>query len=416
MASESGAIGGKPRYLHGLNRNVAVFFGHSMLLHVGLMGVTDVLLNFYLVSIGYEPGVIGLLQGLPRLGGFVTGLPVGLVANRMGNRRILVLSSYGLAASVAAVVIFPGLFLLGLSRFALGFFFGAGQVVTSPYMVTLTRREEHTAQFAYHNFVSMVAVATGSFVGGYLPLWLSTVFAIPTLGGIPAEQTPNAYRAALLIGALMVLLSVIPLYALPKDKSHTAPKPDEPIYDGPVPWGLLIKLSLPLFVFGISGGLTFPFYNLFFRERYGLVDSTVGTILALGWLSMALIPMLNPVWERRVGRASALTGLMIAGTVAFFGLGASSILAFAVPFYLLGIGLRNTMQPLYQPLLMGTLPPHLHALASSVGLVLWNIGWFGSTSSFGFLEANVGYGSIMLIVGVFVLLNGLAITLVFRKG
>lgn len=404
-------------HIPGLNRQVLIFLIYSLIFHIGLFGITDSLLNFYFLSVSYEANTIGILQALPRLSGFLTGLPVGIFANRLGKRRIIILSTYGVALSTMAVVLLQGLPLLMISRFLLGFFFGAGQVVKPPYMVTLTKRDEHTAQFSYHNFISMSAVALGSVLGGFMPLVISKIFSLSRIGDLPAEQTPEAYRGAILLAALLILLSVIPLYWLPKDiLSQEAPK-KEKRRSSPrnIPWLRITKLSIPLLLFGISGGLTFPFFNLFFRETFDITDNIVGIILALGWLGMALIPLLNPIWEKYVGRAHALTGLMTISAIAFFGLGVVPTLLFAVILYTIAIAVRNTMQPLYQPLLMDSVPSNFHNLASSVGLVLWNFGWFASTMSFGFLKGRIGHSSIMMLVAIFVLLNGVSILVAFKR-
>ena len=84
-------------------------------------------------------------------------------------------------------------------------------------------------------------------------------------------------------------------------------------------------------------------------------------------------------------------------------------MAIAIVFYVLAIGIRNTMQPLFQPLLMDSLDAACHNFASSVGLVMWNIGWFLSTFSFGLLQSAIGYRNIMLVVAFFVVLNGISI-------
>jgi MFS family permease len=390
-----------------------VFFLHSALIHIGLMGISDVLLNFYFVSLGYGPGVVGVLQALPRLGGFLTGLPVGMVANRIGKRRILIIANIGIAVSLFLLVLFPTLWMLGVSRFLVGLFYGANQIVTAPYMVTLTSREEHSHQFAYHNLISMASVAAGSVLGGYLPLAIAAFLSLEGTAVIPPEQTQTAYRVSLAIASAVILAGTFPLYSLPirretRKSKHNTDDPQEK-----TPWGLLLLFAVPLFFFGISGGLTFPFYNLFFRESFGIIDATVGTILALGWMGMGLVPLLSPSLEKRVGRSWALMILMAIAGVAFFGLGAARTLLVAVPFYLVGISVRNTMQPLFQPLVLDVLPERLHNLNSSIGMVSWNIGWFGSTASFGYLLSTVGYSGMMYIVAVGVLINGAAIVMIF---
>lgn len=402
----------------GLNGQVLLFLCHSLFFHVGLLGIADILLNFYLVSIGMDAQTIGLLQSLPRLSGFLLGLPVGWFANRLGNRRLIALSTACLALSVAATAFTQALPLLAFSRFCWGACFGANQVVKPPFMVTLTQPSEHTAQFSYHNLVSMLAVSLGSALGGALPIFVSGLLGIDGGAGLRPEQMPLAYQGGIVIAALIIMLSVLPVLAL-----GGAPVASRSGAGGHVsyenasrrqawrdlPWRRLARLSFPLFIFGISGGLTFPFFNLFFRDVFGIRDSAVGGIIGLGWLAMGLVPLLNPLWEARMGRARALAALMAASALAFLGLGMSGALPAAVGFYVLAISLRNTMQPLFQPLLMDALPAELRNLASSVGLVLWNLGWFGSTLSFGLLQATLGYRNIMLLVAFFVLLNGLSI-------
>ena len=395
----------------GLNGQVLLFLCHSLLFHIALLGIADILLNFYLVSIGYDTETISLLQSLPRLSGFLIGLPIGLVANRIGNRRLIVLSTVGLALSVAATALTQSLLVIALSRFLWGACFGANQVVKSPYMVTLTPSGEHTAQFSWHNLVSMLSVAAGSALGGALPIVMSGALSIAAAGGLRPEEMPLAYRASILCAALLLFLSAMPLLLLKRRPAGAQMQRAILGFGRSVPWRRVLRLAFPLFVFGISGGWTFPFFNLIFRDLFGISDSVIGGVIGLGWLFMGLAPLLNPVWEARLGRAGALTALMIVSAAAFVGFSLSQALWIAVIFYVMAIGIRNTMQPLFQPLLMASLDAEHHNIASSMGLALWNLGWFASALTFGWLHAAVGIRAIMLLAAAFVVLNGLAIRL-----
>lgn len=407
---------GSIRHARGLNGRVLLFLCHSLLFHIALLGIADILLNFYLVSIGYDTATISLLQSLPRLSGFLIGLPIGLIANRVGNRRLILLSTAGIALSVAATALTQSLAVIALSRFLWGACFGANQVVKPPFMVTLTDRSEHTAQFAYHNLVAMLAVALGSALGGALPLIASAWLAIPGAAGLPPEEMPLAYRAAIIGAAILLLLSNVPILSM-RVRVADGEGAAQASFGRwrSTPWRRLCRLTLPLFVFGLSGGLTFPFFNLIFRELFGISDSAVGGVIGLGWLVMGLMPLLNPLMEARLGRAGALTTLMLISAAAFVGFRLSDSLAIAIVFYALAIGIRNTMQPLFQPLLMDSLDETWRNVASSIGLVMWNSGWFISTFSFGFLHSAIGVRNIMLVVAFFVVLNGLTIHVTARR-
>ena len=412
-------LAARRRWLHagripGLNGQVLLFLCHSLLFHIALLGIADILLNFYLVSIGYDTATISLLQSLPRLSGFLFGLPIGLVANRIGNRRLIVLSTVGIALSVAATALTQSLLVIAFSRFFWGACFGANQVVKSPYMVTLTPRGEHTAQFSWHNLVSMFSVAAGSALGGALPIVMSGALSIAAAGALRPEEMPLAYRASILSAALVLLLSAAPLLLLNRRPASGQMQRGIRGFGRSVPWRRVLRLAFPLFIFGISGGWTFPFFNLIFRDLFGISDSAIGGVIGLGWLFMGLLPLLNPVWEARLGRAGALTGLMLASAVAFVGFSLSQALWIAVVFYVMAIGVRNTMQPLFQPLLMDSLEQEYHNIASSMGLAMWNMGWFVSALTFGWLQAAVGIRVILLLVAAFVVLNGLTIRLTAR--
>jgi MFS family permease len=389
---------------------------HSGIYHFGLMGIPDVLLNFYFVSLGYSPEVIGLLQSLPRIGGLLTGLPIGLYANRIGARRIIALSTVGVAASLLVLALFPSLLMLGISRFWLGAFYGAGQIANAPFMTTLASEGQQTRLYAWHNIISLSMAALGAFVGGYLPGVIVALFPTAVAGADFPAQTPFAYGAGLVLAALITFASLLPLLPI---RDHDLPIPPTPrrtpIAMRALPWARMVWLGVPLLLFGFSGGLTFPFYNLFFRESFALDDAAVGAILGIGWMGMGLLPMLNPFWERHFGRVRALGITLTIAAVAFFVLSIAPSLALAVVAYAVAISTRNTMQPLFQPHLMEILPEHERAVTNSVGFVQWNIGWFLATSMSGFWQTQYGFDFIMQLVAVSVFITALTILYIFRR-
>ena len=178
----------------------------------------------------------------------------------MGNRRLILLSTAGLALAVASTALTQNLAIIAISRFAWGACFGANQVVKPPFMVTLTDRSEHTAQFSYHNLVAMLAVAIGSVLGGLLPTVASAALSITGGAGLRPEEMPLAYRASILCAALALLLSCLPILAL-GGRAKTGGGRAGSVAWRRAPWRRVVRLTLPLLVFGLSGGLTFPLFQ-----------------------------------------------------------------------------------------------------------------------------------------------------------
>ncbi len=377
----------------------------TVLYHVGLFGIPDVVLNFYYVSLGYSPVDIALLASVPRIAGLLSGLPVGLFSSRLGERRVLVISTLGAGACLALTVLVPSMLSLLIARFFLGFFYGAGQIVLSTLMLRSVRAERANLYFSVFNIISMTCMAFGNLIGGYLPTWLA---------GADFATSSRGYGSALLFCTFLITLSVIPLFGIVNAPQKR--KTSDSLLTK-IPYKLISFLCIPMLTFGFTGGLTFPFYNLLFRTTFSLPDQAIGQLLGFGSLSMALLPMLNPWLARRFGSSTALSILMLVASVAFFVLGAASgmgILATSIIAYLIAIGTRNTMQPLFQPLLMGRLAPELHNIGNSIAMVIWNVGWFTATAISGILQTQVGYPAIMIIVSVGVFITAISMFVIYR--
>lgn len=400
--------------LEGLReRNVWFFILYSAIFHLGVLGLADIVLNFYFVSLGHDTEVIGLLQAMPRLAGLITSIPLGLLATRVGSRRMVLWATAGLCAAMLLKVLVPTLPALAAGQFLHGLFYGAQQIAIAPLMVTLVPAAALTRFFALHNVISMTAMAFGSFVGGRMPAFFAMLFS----GGVAGsqaftDQSPLAYGATILSAIVVVLGGLLPFWwvrgAAPATQS-TAParQSQRP------PWLYLAFVSLPMLTFGFTGGLTFPFYNLFFRSRFALPDEAVGTILSIGWMGMALLPLTNLWWERRFGRVWALGLMLSIASVAFWIMGMAPVVSISVIAFTIAISFRNVLLTLYQPLLFDHLPVALHNLASSMINVMWNLGWFGATLISGFWQKTYGFGFIFNVVTAGVFLTAVSVVWIF---
>lgn len=404
------------RRIPGLNRQSGLILLHNTLFCFAVFGIVDVLLNFYFVSLGYETETIGLLQSLPRIGGLFASLPFALFASRLSIRRALVWSAVLMTVAQGVMVFYPTVGVIILSRALFGFFFGVNQIAITPATADSAGGDHQTHVFAYLSATTNISSSIGSFIGGYLPLMMVSllpVLAIP-MEGVAPEQTSWAYGVALLVATVLTAACIVPLLGI----RDVTPPPVDPASDLPkprTPWGRLIVLCLPMLFFGLTGGLTFPFYNLFFRTTYDAPDATVGVVLSAGYLLMGVTPLIAPWLQRRVGRIPALMTALGLASLAFFGLSVAPTLWTAFLCFSAAVCLRNMTQVIFPPMLMGSVPTRLQGAASSVGFLAWNVGWFVSTALGGTLQARFGYDFIMQVVAVGVIGCGAAVWWVYRR-
>lgn len=407
------------RRLPGINRQTGLFLLHSAVFQFGLFGITDVVLNFYFVSLGYDPQTIGVLQGLSRLGGMFTGIPIGMMANRIGGRRLVVVGMIGCALSYVPMLVAPVLPMLIFGRVIFGMAWSAANIAYPPMMVSLVKREHQTHLFAYYQMVTLTTISIGAALGGVLPSLIVGTVGLPAgaaRGDLPAAQTPFAYGAVLSLAAISLILSLWPLLRMrppgPPVKTALIRAAEQP--PAKIPWRLLVELSVPMVLFGFTAGLTYPFYNLFFRVTYHVPDQTVGTILSAGWFVMGLFGLSAPWLDRRIGRLRSLVLAMLIAAVAFGLLSVATALWLGVIVFIMAVSTRNLMVPLYDPLRMEYMPPALYNISSALSSVIWSLGWFLSSVISGTLQQNQGFPFIMQLVAVLMVFTALSLYLAFR--
>lgn len=404
------------RNLRGLSRPLVLFLWHSAVFHVGALGVADVVLNFYFVSLGYGSDAIGLLQGVSRVGGALMGIPIGILADRVGARRVIIAATLLAAFSYLPMLLMPTLPVLFLSRVLFGIALSATFIAAAPFLIALVEREHQAHAFGYYQVATLSMTAVGSLVGGVLPSWIVSTFGAPESALRPdlaPAQTPFAYGGALFVGALLCLISLLPLLGVPNVR-HARPSTALPPLRA-VPWRPTLLLALPILIFGLSAGLTFPFYNLFFRTRFNLADNEVGLILSMGWLMMGVIGVTTPWWERRFGRLGGTILTTCLAAVAYLALGLAEAVLFGVLMFVSAAAIRNLLVPLYEPLRLEYIDRSLHNLSSAIGSVFWSVGWFLSSSLSGILQRDFNFTLIFGVVAALQLLTALSVALIFRK-
>jgi MFS family permease len=390
-----------------LSRNVALFLLASALIDVGVFGIMDVLLNFFYRTLGFDLAAISVLQGSQRIGGLLFSLPAGLLIARIGARRTLMIAAGMIALALVGMTLASDFAWQYGVRALLGAGYSAVFIAMIPLVATLVGREQYTTVFSYQFIAVALAVAITNSIGGSLPGALASLF--PTIGG--AEST-GAYAGSLWVAAAFPLLCLIPLALLP-DAAPPALTPATTTRSG-APWGNILLISLPMFIFGLGAGMSLPYYNLFFRDTFALSDAVIGNIFTLGAVAMLTITLIVPYTARRVGQVGALALALFATSAAFLLLSLTPGIELTVVFYMLALGLRNTMTPLYSPLLLDRVDERHHGLISSVSTGAWSLGFLVVTFFSGGWVEQFGYPFLFQMTALTTLVTGALALVIFR--
>lgn len=346
-----------------------------------------VLQNLYVRSVGYGDAEAGQVLAAGGLGVVLSTIPAASLYDRLGARRSLLVSAFAAAAALAGLACVESLPMLMVFAALQSSAFTLHRVVAAPFLVAASEPAERTSLFgaetATHSIASMIGLSVAGLVAGLLQ------------GAVLGETA--ALRAALLLGAATTLCAA-PFYR--RIRLETRPRADESVRArrrmfavlAPRHWGMWWRLALPHGLVGLGAGLTIPFINIYFTDRFGVPKEELGFVMATSQLTMTVGILAIPWTVRRIGLLRA-TILSEALSLPFF-----LTLAFTTEFpvaltaFVFRSALMNLSHPLWRNLMMEITPGEWRAAVNGVTMLAWHLGWALSNQLGGTLiETSAGW-------------------------
>jgi len=318
----------------------------------------------------------------------IFSLPAGLIADRIGRKRAM-LAGFSAVVLVHLVVsnMSQGWAIVGAYVLygALSPLFAAS---IAPFLTENSTVQERSTLFTLSAALTNLGGFIATTVGGYLPGWIA-----PLLNAGP--ESALAYRSVLQLSVGVLLLGMVPILffktpsARVRQKVQTrAARPVTRRFSNP---GLLFKLSLPRLLFAFGAGLVFPFLNVFFRQRFGVSNETLGWIL--GITSAVAVPTVligGPVADR-LGKIETMLYGRLLSTPLVLVIGLVPFLPVAVAAHWLRSGFMRVGDPLYLSHAMNQLPERERATGNSLMTMSWDAGWSIAPLVSGLVQVRAGF-------------------------
>jgi MFS family permease len=365
--------------------------------------------NFYILERGFSREFLGLANAAPSVGVLLLGIPLGLLSDRIGRKRAMLLglvaSTLFMAVEVTAAspaIILAAALLNGLA----GMLYFLSQ---APFMIKVSTPENRTLLFSMNFGLVTLAGAFGSVFAGQLPAFF---------GGLLHVQagSATAYQAVLLASVLLSLGTLIPLLLLkePQTSPAAAMQPQRRLPVGRVILRpVTLKLSLPNLLLGTGAAILIPYMNVYFRDRYAISDSALGLLFSLSALLTGLGSLIGPRLAGGLGskiRAVVLTqGLSL---VFLLLVGFSPLVGLAGVALLLRGVLMNMAVPLFSAFAMEQVPEQDQATVNGVKEIAWQIGWVYGPYVSGVVQGLYGFTPLFIATGV-LYFTGILLTWVF---
>jgi len=351
------------------------------------------LYNLYLTSMGFDVGFIGLAETSWLTACVVCSLPAGLISDRIGRKRALVIGLIGMVSCRCGIAAVSSRWLIIASSILFGVFEAPFLVSTAPFLMENSTARERTMLFTTSASLNGLVSFIATMGGGYLPRLFGDFL------NLGAGSTP-AYRAAMMIAVFASALALVPLFTLKEDKKAASLQPTTglarsiwPRLSNPK---LMAKVLIPQVVLGFGSGLLFPFLNLFYKQRFGVSDGALGWIFGVMEIIVALIVLGGGALAERHGKIRSLLVARTLATPLLLVMGFVPSLPVAVAAHWLGRGLFRLGRPLYKAFAMEQLDEGEHATGSSLLQMVVDFGGAVGPYTSGLMQVRVGFGPVFV--------------------
>ena len=240
-------------------------------------GFLAIILGLYLSASGLTDTQIGLVLSLTLLGDAAIALPITIIADRLGRRRMLIVGSglmilagvvFALTSDITLLVITAIIGTISPSGNEVGPFLAIEQAA----LPQTTTNQQRTHVFAWYSLLGSFTTGIGSLAGGVLSQALQN-----------AGQTPlNSYRVVIigyaLLGAVLGVMFTRLSPAIELAPSTTPPTLKN-LFGLQRSRKVVYKLSALFMIDAFAGGLVVQsLVALWFNKRFGIDPAVIGGI------------------------------------------------------------------------------------------------------------------------------------------
>ena len=334
-----------------LSRGFWIFFTAAFFFDFGF-AVYYFLFNLYLLDLHLNERSIGLIAGATTLGSVAGTLPAGVLARKIGLRRLLMVCF--VAAPMLGIlrcVVVEETAQIGLA-FVHGLAMCLWGVCFLPALARLTTEKNRASAFSLIFSVSIGTSTLGGVVCGYLPQWLQAAgFVIQ-----PAEVKRLILLTSCGIAAMGLFAVARMRLPAPQDKvpSGTAQSGTSGRSWRLSPFLLRFLPSMAIWT-GVLASFT-PFANVYLSRQLHISISRIGLVFSTAQVVQLCVGLLTPMVFRAMGLVNGIIATQIGTALALACLAETHNTRLAIVLYLGFSAMQWMSSPGLYNLLMSNVP------------------------------------------------------------
>ena len=379
------------------NKNIKRFLT-TTLLYGFTFSIWELFFNLYILSLGFSNDTLGLVRSAPPLAALIFGLPLGVLSDRIGRRKSMLL---GLSGCILGMI-----FQIQLTQpiliFLFGLIQGTGlmlyQVSQPPFIMAVSREEDQALVFSLNFGLITLAATIGNLVGGQLPKLFESTFSI-------IAGSASSYRWTISSVILFAAIGLIPILMISENQAFKNNRKN-PLMNRKFFHDLMMntvarRLALINLITGFGAALLIPYLNVFLKSKFVISDNLLGLIFSIASLLVFFGTMISP-WLVKLTRSRIIptVSTQSLSLVFLFFLGFSPTLWIVFIGLLMRTVLMQMSAPLLENLAMRMTPPSEQGLIASVRGIAWQFGQTIGIFISGLVQSRFGFSPLFITTGL----------------
>ncbi len=327
---------------------------------------TDI--SYFLTTVQGLPDVtMGIVVTLMGVSTFCASIPLGMVADRYGRKKVLIAGNIIASLTVAAFALTTNPTLLFAAAILEGVSEGAASAATSALLAEKCEPSKRNSVFSLFGFAQSMAFGAGGFA-------IPAVVIFRVMGFGDRESHILLYVAI----ALLSLASTALMLRITESRTPSKTKATESRFSvkALLPQksrDILLKYVLTGATIAFGAGLFVPLMTRWMYRQYNVNDQLSGFVLAVASFFIAAATLASPYIAKKIGLIKAVVVTQAASTLFMFTIPLSPSFFLGSVVYTVRAFLMNMSSPLEQSMIMGLVASDERGVASGISTALWRL-------------------------------------------
>ena len=341
----------------------AKYIIYAMLLPSVAYGMLYTDMSYFLTNVqGLSDVTMGLVVTIMGVSMFGASIPLGMIADRYGRRKVLIAGNIVASATIAVFALTTDQTILVIAAILEGISEGATSAATGALLAEKCEVTKRNSVFSLFGFTQSTAFAVGS-----AAIYFVEVFQVLGFEHKESHIVLYVILAALSGISTLIMLKTTESKFLRKTKAsirELLPQKSR---------GVLVKYVITGATIAFGAGLVVPLMTRWMYLRYDIPDTTSGVLLALSSLVIGLATLTAPYLAKKFGLVKAVVITQAMSTPFMLATPLPSDYVTASTVYTIRAFLMNMSSPLEQSMIMGLVEENERGAASGISSALWRL-------------------------------------------